>query len=237
MKRATAWCLAGQDWILLDMTQRVRCTTAFISRFPVFEYSSLVFFCCCCGGGGGFSLVVVVGSNIQLVPKAALLRNLQRKIAKCGTSVWETIVGRIPARPEDLFVSEVNWGLQIEIDWESLVDEWRSIRDTTVRALSTYLPATVPNLWTSTRYASESNSINSTNWYRIIWYTTSLWPLSHFRCHTHILPADAICVFGPQSIAEGRVKKCFSNIQLWRSRHDGGFSWKLIPRMKLLICQ
>jgi hypothetical protein len=89
MKRATAWCLAGQDWILLDMTQRVRCTTAFISRFPVFEYSSLVFFCCCCcgGGGGGFSLVVVVGSNIQLVPKAALLRNLQRKIAKCGTSV------------------------------------------------------------------------------------------------------------------------------------------------------
>jgi hypothetical protein len=51
MKRATAWCLAGQDWILLDMTQRVRCTTAFISRFPVFEYSSLVFF---------FVVVVVV---------------------------------------------------------------------------------------------------------------------------------------------------------------------------------
>ena len=129
-----------------------------------------------CGGGGGrFSLVVVVGSNIQLVPKAALLRNLQRKIAKCGTSVWETIVGRIPARPEDLFVSEVNWGLQIEIDWESLVDEWRSIRDTTVRALSTYLPATVPNLWTSTRYASESNSINSIYnmvQYNMVYYIT-----------------------------------------------------------------
>ena len=96
MKRATAWCLAGQDWILLDMTQRVRCTTAFISRFPVFEYSSLVFLFLLFfllllllfgGGGGGFSLVVVVGSNIQLVPKAALLRNLQRKIAECGTSV------------------------------------------------------------------------------------------------------------------------------------------------------
>ena len=56
--------------------------------------------------------------SIQLVPKAALLCNLQRNLQ----SVEPACKRRLSEGSlEDLFVSKVNWSLQMEIDWESLV--------------------------------------------------------------------------------------------------------------------